>query len=103
MAPEIEWFMTLREIQTLLDETFDIPALGINLGPIERGHWYRVAYKGGSEPGVINLSALLLAGDGTRHCVAATWNHGRDLDSELLVRPFLAIVRLVKRNGGNVR
>jgi hypothetical protein len=34
-----------------------------------------VAYKGGSEPGVLNLTTWLLARDGRPFCVSATWNN----------------------------
>ena len=89
----VEWFFTTRELASLLDQTSALPPFTINKGPVDPGPWRTVAYKGGSEPGVLNLSALLVAGNGRRHCVVATWNNTDALDEEQLIQPFRALVR----------
>lgn len=72
---EAEWHMTATEICALLDRVGDNPALSINPGVADAGQWAHVAFKGGSEPGVLNLSTLVTAEDGTVHCVVVTWNN----------------------------
>lgn len=42
---------------------------------INRKSWEYVAYKGGSEPGVLNLSFYAQRSDGKRYTLIATWNH----------------------------
>ncbi len=56
---EIEWFATTEQLCTLIESLKDIPALSINGGIIDKKDWYYVAYKGGSEPGVLNYTYLL--------------------------------------------
>ena len=85
---DIEWFMTAEELCGLLDATADLPSLGINPGPVNRARWKSVAYKGGSEPGVLNLSSRLVGDDGRVHCVVATWNNDQPLHEEQLLAPY---------------
>lgn len=79
-APDVEWFFTGQELCALMDRVQDLPLMGINPGPARPGDWAAVAFKGGSEPGVLNLTAGLVTKDGRRLCVAATWNDERPLD-----------------------
>lgn len=97
VTSEIEWFFTAVELCALLDATHGLPSLGINKGPIESRRWRNVAYKGGSEAGVLNLSALVVDGSGKRHCVVATWNDAEVLDPERLTAPFRALLRWLSR------
>jgi beta-lactamase class A len=97
-TPDIEWFMTAQELCALLEATADLPSVGINSGPVDRKYWRSVAYKGGSETGVLNLSSLLTGKDGSTHCVVATWNGDGPLDENKLIAPYLGIVgRLAMR------
>jgi beta-lactamase class A len=97
----VEWFMTPREICDLLDATADLPALGINPGPAGRGNWRSVAYKGGSEIGVLNYSSRLVGKDGRVHCVVATWNGEGPLDEEKLLLPYRGLIaRLAAEQAG---
>ena len=70
----IEWRFTARELAVLLGELAGTPALHINPGPADPGKWQSVAFKGGSEPGCVNLSTLAVDRRGTRFAVIATWN-----------------------------
>lgn len=96
---EVEWFLTAEELCALLEATHHLPPFRINPGPAKDGRWRSVAYKGGSETGVLNLSALAVAASGRRHCVIATWNDAEALDQERLVAPFRALVRLLADEG----
>jgi hypothetical protein len=51
----------------------DLPLMSINTGPARAADWDHVAYKGGSEPGVINMTTWIRKG-ARSHCVSATWN-----------------------------
>lgn len=79
-ALDVEWFFTARELCALMDEVRDLPLMSINPGLAKPDEWVSVAFKGGSEPGVLNLTTGLVARDGRRLCVAATWNADQALD-----------------------
>jgi hypothetical protein len=97
---EIEWFMTAKELCGLLDATADLPSVGINAGPIDRDGWRNVAYKGGSEVGVLNLSSRLTDKNGRVYCVVATWNDDVPLDENKLISPYRGLLRRLATQGG---
>lgn len=87
----IEWFYTPRELCALMSRVADMPEMAINPVLPLRG-WKRIAFAGGPEPGVIDMTYQLEANDGTRYCVSATWND----DKELGTYKFTAlVVRLI--------
>ncbi len=79
-ALDVEWFFTARELCTLMQEVRDLPLMGVNPGLARAQDWAAIAFKGGSEPGVLNLTTGLVARDGRQLCVAATWNADQALD-----------------------
>jgi len=88
----VEWFLSAREICRLLDATAELDSVGINPGVAERKQWKSVAYKGGSELGVLNLSTRVVGKDGRVHCVVASWNHDAALDDQKLIAPYRGIL-----------
>lgn len=80
LALDVEWFFSARDLCDLMARVEDLPLMGINPGVADPGIWYRVAFKGGSAPGVLNLTTGLVVGAGTFHCVAAAWNDEGALD-----------------------
>lgn len=91
-TPDVEWFMTAEELCRLLDATANLPALRINPGLANPADWRAVAYKGGSEAGVLNLSTRLAGRDGRTHCVVASWNDRQPLEEARLTGPYRAII-----------
>jgi beta-lactamase class A len=77
VALEVEWFFTPRELCGLMQKVEDLPLMSVNPGGglVDPSQWQRVAYKGGSEPGVLNLTTSLKAKNGKTYCVSATWNN----------------------------
>jgi len=57
----LEWFYTTDELCDLTDQVRNEPAMQINPGVADPGEWKTVAYKGGSEPGVINMTHVLVS------------------------------------------
>lgn len=81
----LEWFASaadlVRAMRWLRDATAAGAAaagrgvLAVNPGlPQPAGTWAYQGFKGGSESGVLNLTFLLAAPDGTWYAVAASWN-----------------------------
>jgi len=74
VSPEIEWFFSVNELCELIDQVSDLDLTTVNPGLANASEWTRVSFKGGSEPGVLNLTTRLIADDGTVYCVSATQN-----------------------------
>lgn len=93
---EIEWFFTARELCTLIDDLFAAPAVAINPGPIDAADWARVAYKGGSELGVLNFTAAAERADGERVCATVTLNADRVIDEQRAVVLFASLFEALR-------
>ncbi|WP_235006946.1 serine hydrolase [Calothrix rhizosoleniae] len=74
-ALDMEWFFTAEELCGLMKEVGDLPLMSINPGVADAKDWQRVAFKGGSEPGVLNLTTWLQGKNGKQYCVVGTWNN----------------------------
>lgn len=70
VALDVEWFFTASELCGLMEEVADLQVMSINPGVANPSYWQKVAFKGGSEPGVINLTTWLQAKNGKKYCVA---------------------------------
>lgn len=95
-ALDVEWFFTTEELCELMEQVQNLPLMSINSGVAKAQDWQRVAYKGGSEPGVLNLTTWLQAKNGKRYCVSATWNHDRPLDETRLIALYSGVLELLK-------
>lgn len=71
---DIEWHYTNRELCRLMDGVRDLPLMGVNPGVASPSQWKRIAYKGGSDGGVISMTTALESSSGKHYCVSATWN-----------------------------
>jgi beta-lactamase class A len=99
----VEWFASaedlrkvLRQIAQLKDPTArNILAVSPSIPAARRKDWAYAGYKGGSEPGVLNLTWLLQKPDGAWWVLAMSWNDPAKLvDSaplEILAQRILAL------------
>lgn len=82
---KIEWFASAEECCRVMADLARIQqlpgmeplghALGINPGlPLQDQGWTTIAFKGGSEPGVMNLTYLLTRADGRIFAASIGWN-----------------------------
>lgn len=95
-ALDVEWFYTVRDLCNVIARVADLPAMATNSGPAGAEGWARVAYKGGSEPGVLNLTTLLESSTARRHCVAATWNHTQRLRDLWFIGLYRGTIELLR-------
>lgn len=72
---DIEWHFTNRELCTLMQGVQDLPLMTVNPGVASPSQWKRIAYKGGSDFGVISMTTWVQNASGTSYCVSATWNN----------------------------
>jgi beta-lactamase class A len=80
VAPRIEYFFSVRRLCGLMARLQRLPQMSINPGVANPAEWTHVAFKGGSEPGVLNLTTMATARNGVTYCVSATWNNTALLD-----------------------
>jgi beta-lactamase class A len=95
-ALDVEWFYTPAQLCDRLDRVFDLPLMGINPGIARPQDWQQVAFKGGSEPGVMNLTTGLQAKNGQQYCVVATWNSDRPVDEAKFVGLYGGLIDFLK-------
>lgn len=94
----IEWFASAEDLAEVLDSlrrhpdpaVLAILAVNPGIGPDSAARFARVGFKGGSEPGVLNLTWLVQSKDGTWYAVTASWN---DPDREVDLQRFLALAQ----------
>jgi len=83
VALDVEWFASARDITKLMTymreradpESFKIMAINPSIPRDLRGKWLYYGYKGGSEPGVLNLSWLLQDKNGQDHGLILSWRN----------------------------
>ena len=85
LALDVEWFFSVEELCDLMAAVGDVPFMSINPGLADTDQWQSVAFKGGSEPGVLNLTTGLVDEAGTFYCVASTWNDDQELDEVRMI------------------
>ena len=93
---DVEWFFTVRELCSLIKGVAEPPLMSINPGLANPNDWERVAFKGGSEPGVLNFTTWLQAKNGRTYCVAATWNNGACLDETWFRTLYSSVIEVLK-------
>ncbi len=72
---DIEWFFTGRELCQLIEQVAPLSAMRVNPGVANPADWQQIAFKGGSEPGVLNLTTWLVDEAGDTYCITTTWNN----------------------------
>lgn len=78
-ALDVEWLFSPAELCALMTKVHDLPLMSINPGVAKKSDWDRVAYKGGSEPGVINMTTWVDKGSKS-YCMSATWNDANPVE-----------------------
>ena len=70
----IEWHYTNRQLCRLMAGVQDLPLMSVNPGVASPSQWQRIAYKGGSDWGVISMTTWLVSRAGDSYCVSVSWN-----------------------------
>lgn len=104
-ALDVEWFASARDLAGLMrfmrrtadPRAFEIMAISPNMPENARSNWAYSGYKGGSEPGVLNLTWLLTDQTGRDHALVLSWrNDNANVDQntlELIAQRILALPR----------
>jgi beta-lactamase class A len=95
---KLEWYATTEDLCRTIESLKDVPALSINSGFLKKEEWFYIAYKGGSEPGVLNYTYLVQKKDtAPLYSISATINnaeHNVDDNNEftLLIKRIIDLV-----------
>jgi len=101
---DVEWYASAADLVRTMDwlrrhgdaSAHDILAINSGLGPVANGFAY-VGYKGGSEPGVLNLSWLVRTRAGVWHVVIGSWNNpAAPLDEARFIGLMARAVQLLR-------
>ena len=76
----IEWYVPLSTLCRLAISMADQPIMAINPGVTNPLSWASVAYKGGSETDVLNMTTSVTSKTGDRYCAALTVNGSHNAD-----------------------
>jgi hypothetical protein len=105
IALDVEWFGSAADLRNLFaymrenadPGAFAVMAINPSMDDAARNKWSYAGYKGGSEPGVLNLTWLLTDGMGRDHVLVLSWkNESANVESsalELIAQRILALPR----------
>jgi beta-lactamase class A len=89
-----EWLFSTGELCNLMSRVADLPYMTINPGIAEPADFRRIAFKGGSEPGVLSMVTSVVTHSGRTECLAATVNDpARDVDLNAFAAAYSAVLR----------
>ncbi len=93
----IEWHYSVRDLCKLVERVAALPLMSINPGVSDPADFKHVAYKGGSDVGVINLTTMVTTRRGTKLCFSATGNDSaHDVNESAFESAYGAAVRYLK-------
>ncbi|WP_168797936.1 serine hydrolase [Pacificoceanicola onchidii] len=95
-VPGLEWDIPLSRLCALMTPLADLPVMQINPGIADPANWARVAYKGGSEPGVANFTTALLDDVGREVCVAVTFNGKQPIDMLAAAAAYKGVLAVLR-------
>lgn len=93
----LEWYIPLTRLCAMMDEVGGLDVMHINPGVAQPGDWAKIAFKGGSEIGVLNLTTRAIAKDGSDYCVAVTWNDDAALNEAELTAAYSSLLSALAR------
>jgi len=89
----VEWHYSVRQLCDLMGRVADLPLMSINPGVADAESFRQVAFKGGSDVGIINLTTQVTTKRGTRLCFSATLNDlAADVNGSAFTTAYGAVV-----------
>lgn len=95
-AIDVEWTFGAMELCKLMARVRDLPFMGINPGVAKKSDWDRIAYKGGSEPGVINMTTWVEK-DSKSYCVSMTWNDDKPIEDSRFALSYGSVLSFLAK------
>ncbi len=95
---EAEWYFKPQELCTVMEQVKNLELMSIEPGFGNPVGWEKIAYKGGSEPGVLNFNYWLEHKSGASYCVIATLNDAEKSINDLDLQTALSgITEILKK------
>ncbi len=88
----LEWRYSARQLCALMERVHALPMMQINPGLAGRSDWKEIAFKGGGDHGVFNLTTWLVPASGPPYCLSVTVNGGQDLNETQIVSALTGVV-----------
>ncbi|MCX8995591.1 class A beta-lactamase-related serine hydrolase [Rhizobiaceae bacterium BDR2-2] len=98
-TPGVEWYVDAATLCELALSVREADVFALNPGPVNAGRWAGVAFKGGSEAGVLNLTAALTGHDRRSRCVSLTVNSDTTIDETRVAELFAALAEQLAAPG----
>lgn len=90
---DIDWQFTNRQLCALMAGVRHLPLFEINPGVATPSDWKSVAYKGGSDAGIISMTTWLVAKSGKQFCVSVTLDDATAaVDENAFSLDYLAVI-----------
>ncbi|TNB49268.1 hypothetical protein FF124_04590 [Martelella lutilitoris] len=99
MTAGIEWSLSNAKLCALMGEVAGTDVFSVNPGPVRPGDWQSVAFKGGSETGVLNLTAQLTGKDKRTVCLSVTINDTAAIDETKAAGLFTRLAHQLATSG----
>lgn len=96
LARDVEWFVSNRRLCQIMNDVAALPATQASPGVTSKDDFQQVSYKGGSEPGVLNLTTQVVTKAGKTYCVSATWNDSTPLNDSQFFGLYAGLMKLLK-------
>lgn len=91
---QVEWHYSVRDLCGLMKRVADLPAMTINAGVADPAAFAHVAFKGGSDTGLINLTTQVTTKRGTTLCFSATLNDAAgSVDERGFANAYASVLR----------
>jgi len=91
VTSDVEWHFSARELCATIARVSLLPSMQINPGLADKKEFDQIAFKGGSELGVLNFTTWVKKGNRSA-CVVATWNNDKDIDTRELAKPYRTLL-----------
>lgn len=92
----IEWMIPVQKLCDLINEVHHLSVFKVNPGLADRKVWKNIAYKGGGEVGVLNLTTLVEADSGQKTCVSVTWNADTAIQNEQFYSEYSELLKTLE-------
>ena len=81
---QAEWSLPVTSLCAWMSKVADLEIAQINPGVLDPSDWRAVAYKGGSQDGVLNFTTQVSDDRGRQFCVSMTWNADSAFETDRL-------------------
>lgn len=87
------WLMSVDDLCSWIEKVADLRLMRINTGVLDKADWQRVAFKGGNDIGVLNLTSLAHDDQDKAYCISMTWNADQEFNQVTPIDLYTSVFR----------